>query len=63
VGGAPRAVRPVLPETPEDERRFREAEIRRAHRLARREAIQASRETSASREASTSRGAGGPPTS
>jgi acyl-CoA hydrolase len=43
VGGAPRAVRPVLPETPEDERRFREAEIRRAHRLARRRAIQAHR--------------------
>lgn len=41
--GAPRPVRPVLPETPEDERRFREAEIRRAHRLARRQAIQAHR--------------------
>ena len=36
VGGAPRAVRPVLPETAEDE-------IRRAHRLARRRAIQAHR--------------------
>ncbi|SCL19137.1 acyl-CoA thioesterase [Micromonospora inyonensis] len=44
VGGAPRPVRPVLPETSEDERRFREAEIRRAHRLARRRAIQAHRE-------------------
>ncbi|MEV1142988.1 hotdog domain-containing protein [Micromonospora sp. NPDC049799] len=43
VGGAPRMIRPVLPETPEDERRFREAEIRRAHRLARRRAIQAHR--------------------
>jgi acyl-CoA hydrolase len=41
--GAPRAVRPVLPESAEDGRRWREAEIRRAHRLARREAIQASR--------------------
>ncbi|XTZ17566.1 acyl-CoA thioesterase [Micromonospora echinospora] len=45
VGGAPRPVRPVLPENPEDERRFREAEIRRAHRLARRRAIQAHRAT------------------
>jgi acyl-CoA hydrolase len=42
--GKPREVRPVLPETAEDERRWREAEIRRAHRLARREAIQASRD-------------------
>lgn len=41
--GRPRPVRPVIPQTPEDERRWREAEIRRAHRLARREAIQASR--------------------
>lgn len=44
VAGGPREVRPVLPETPEDERRFREAEIRRAHRLARRRAIQRHRE-------------------
>ncbi|MEU1399516.1 acyl-CoA thioesterase [Micromonospora zamorensis] len=43
VGGAPRVVRPVLPETAEDERRYKEAEIRRAHRLARRRAIQAHR--------------------
>jgi acyl-CoA hydrolase len=43
VSGSPREVRPVLPETPEDERRFREAEIRRAHRLAKRRAIQAHR--------------------
>jgi acyl-CoA hydrolase len=43
VAGGPRQVRPVLPETPEDERRFREAEIRRSHRLARRRAIQAHR--------------------
>lgn len=41
--GAPRAVRPVLPQDADDERRFREAEIRRAHRLARRRAIQAHR--------------------
>jgi acyl-CoA hydrolase len=41
--GKPRPVRPVLPQTPEDERRFREAEIRRAHRLAKRDAILASR--------------------
>jgi acyl-CoA hydrolase len=41
--GAPRRVRPVLPQDADDERRFREAEIRRAHRLARRRAIQAHR--------------------
>jgi acyl-CoA hydrolase len=41
--GAPRPVRQVLPQTVEDERRFREAQIRRAHRLARRRAIQAHR--------------------
>ncbi|QKW12318.1 acyl-CoA thioesterase [Verrucosispora sp. NA02020] len=46
VGGAPRAVRPVLPETAEDSRRWREAEIRRAHRLARRRAIQHARRES-----------------
>ncbi|MER5700866.1 hotdog domain-containing protein [Micromonospora sp. NPDC002296] len=45
VGGMPRPVRPVLPETPEDGRRYREAEIRRAHRLAKRRAIQAHRES------------------
>jgi hypothetical protein len=33
----------VLPETEEDRRRFAEAEIRRTHRLARREAILRSR--------------------
>lgn len=38
--GEPRPVRPVLPESAEDERRFREAEIRRSHRLAKRAAIQ-----------------------
>jgi acyl-CoA hydrolase len=43
--GRPRDVRPVLPETDEDRRRFAEAEIRRTHRLARREAIARSRDT------------------
>lgn len=43
VAGGPRAVPPVLPQTPDDERRFREALIRREHRLARRHAIQAAR--------------------
>jgi acyl-CoA hydrolase len=42
--GRPRAVPPVLPESDEDHRRFAEAEIRRTHRLARREAIQRSRD-------------------
>jgi acyl-CoA hydrolase len=42
--GNPRAVPPVLPETEEDHRRFGEAQIRRTHRLARREAILASRQ-------------------
>jgi acyl-CoA hydrolase len=42
--GKPRTVPQVLPETDEDRRRMREAEIRRSHRLARRQAIIASRE-------------------
>ena len=42
--GQPRPVPPVLPETAEDRRRLAEAEIRRTHRLARRAAIQHSRE-------------------
>lgn len=41
--GAPRRVPAVLPETGEDRRRFGEAEIRRRHRLARREEILRSR--------------------
>jgi acyl-CoA hydrolase len=41
--GHPRPVRPVLPETPEDQRRWREAGIRHDHRLSRRAAIQRSR--------------------
>jgi len=47
VSGHPRAVPPVLPESAEDERRFREAIIRREHRLARRKAIQEARSTPA----------------
>ncbi len=43
--GRPRGVPPVEPETGEDRRRFGEAEIRREHRLARREAILRSRAT------------------
>lgn len=39
AAGDPRGVPPVLPETPDDIRRFHEAEIRREHRLARRRAI------------------------
>jgi acyl-CoA hydrolase len=42
--GRPRPVPAVCPETAEDFRRFREAEIRREHRLARRAAILSSRE-------------------
>ena len=41
--GKPRPVPPVAPETEEDRRRVAEAEIRRTHRLARREAILRSR--------------------
>jgi acyl-CoA hydrolase len=43
VSGNPRPVPPVVPETGADERRFREAIIRREHRLARRAAIQQAR--------------------
>ncbi len=42
--GRPCRVRPVLPETADDVRRYREAEIRRDHRLAKRAAIQRSRD-------------------
>lgn len=41
--GRPRPVPPVVPQTPEDLRRFREAGIRRTHRLARKREIQAGR--------------------
>jgi acyl-CoA hydrolase len=43
AAGGRRPVPPVLPQTPADERRFREAVIRRDHRLARRSAIQDAR--------------------
>ncbi len=42
--GRPRPVPPVLAESDDDRRRCAEAEIRRTHRLARREAIQRSRD-------------------
>ncbi|WP_281965128.1 acyl-CoA thioesterase [Serinicoccus marinus] len=41
--GSSRQVPPLLPQTEEERRRFREAEIRRSHRLARRDAIVNSR--------------------
>ncbi|GAA0941504.1 acyl-CoA thioesterase [Kribbella koreensis] len=49
--GKPRPVPQVVPETDEDHRRMREAEIRRSHRLARRQAIIASREATEATEA------------
>ena len=44
--GSPRPVPELELESEEDQRRFREAQIRRRHRLARREAIRASRDES-----------------
>ena len=41
--GRPREVPPLVPETEDDLRRYREAEIRRAHRLARKTEIDAGR--------------------
>lgn len=41
--GRARDVPPLLPETPDEVRRMREAEIRRAHRLAKREEIESGR--------------------
>ncbi|GIF07173.1 acyl-CoA thioesterase [Actinoplanes siamensis] len=43
VAGNPRPVPPVLPDDMDDRRRFKEALIRRDHRLARRAAIQKAR--------------------
>ncbi|GAA4597960.1 acyl-CoA hydrolase [Actinoplanes octamycinicus] len=43
VAGKPRTVPPVLLADPDDKRRFKEALIRRDHRLARRRAIQRAR--------------------
>ncbi|MEV6950743.1 acyl-CoA thioesterase [Streptomyces sp. NPDC051183] len=44
VEGKPRVVPPVIAETEQDERRNQEAQIRRTHRLARRQAIMELRE-------------------
>jgi acyl-CoA hydrolase len=44
VDGKPRPVPPLLPTSPEEERRMREAEIRRAHRLAKKREIERGRE-------------------
>ncbi len=41
--GRPRAVPPLLPETEQEVRRMREAEIRRAHRLAKKQEIESGR--------------------
>jgi acyl-CoA hydrolase len=41
--GMPRSVRGLTPETPEEHRRWQEAEIRRAHRLSRKTAIEQGR--------------------
>ena len=43
--GHPTKVAPLRPETPDEERRMREAEIRRRHRLAEREAIEHGRKS------------------
>jgi acyl-CoA hydrolase len=54
--GRPTPVPPLSPQTPTEERRVREAELRRAHRLAEREAIEHGRKTFAADDSS---GAGG----
>jgi acyl-CoA hydrolase len=43
VDGAPREVPPLAPQSADEVRRMREAEIRRAHRLARKQEILAAR--------------------
>jgi acyl-CoA hydrolase len=43
--GRPTAAPPLLTESPDEERRMREAELRRSNRLAEREQIRAARET------------------
>ena len=43
--GRPREIPPLLLETPDEHRRGREAEIRRAHRLAKKQEIESSRAT------------------
>lgn len=47
--GGPRAVPPLLPESPDELRREREAEIRRSHRLAKKQEIESGRSLGASR--------------
>lgn len=44
--GRPREIPRLTPETAAEERRWREAEIRRAHRLSRKDAIRATRDSS-----------------
>ena len=41
--GAPREIPPLLPESPSEVRRMREAEIRRSHRLAKKQEIESGR--------------------
>lgn len=50
VDGRPREVPPLLPSTPEEERRMREAEIRRSHRLAKKQEIESGRDARAQGE-------------
>jgi acyl-CoA hydrolase len=50
--GRPTPVPPLAPQSPTEERRMREAELRRAHRLAEREAIEHGRKAFATDDAS-----------